>query len=78
MYHVGQEIEYANGLEAQVVWVGDEGYFVIKNYDSNHKACLYDLSIDEEEVWSFEDECGVGYSRLEDCLWAELKVYLDY
>jgi hypothetical protein len=63
LYNVGQEIEYANGLRATVVWVDNEPYdgghhFIIKSHGGRFAGCWGELQHGDEEVWVFvrEDE----------------------
>lgn len=70
MYALNQQIEYANGLQATVVAVYDDGHFIILG-DEGYAACRYDLLCDDdEEVWAFvfdyDDDCTPWRDSLTD------------
>jgi hypothetical protein len=73
MYRTGQEIEYANGLQATVVAVPSEGTqcadgaFVIRRAEG-FALCWLDMECEEAEAWSFVDEAAPWRPTLEEAL----------
>lgn len=69
MYVKDQVIEWSNGLQSTVVETYSTGHFVISYVGGAglvYGLCWYDMSITDEEVWCFHDECEPWRRTLEE------------